>query len=103
MVEIMRHLVFSAIAQIILLFCALGPARGAVPYPVNSSDPVSIAFAFVTTYYDYWSRDAGSALAYFDSAYGSLIDFYGKPIGHGSLIGAKRRYLERWPIRLYTV
>jgi hypothetical protein len=41
-------------------------------------------------------------LSYFDKTYAPRVNFYGKVIDHQPLIGEKRKYVERWPERVYV-
>lgn len=61
------------------------------------------ALAFVASYHDAWSRGNVEALTFLEKAYGDTVDFYGKPTSKSVVIGEKRKFATRWPVRAYSV
>ncbi|MNK97959.1 hypothetical protein D3C87_1183100 [compost metagenome] len=61
------------------------------------------ALAFVASYHDAWSRGNVEALTFLEKAYGDTVDFYGKPTPKSVVIGEKRKFAARWPVRAYSV
>ncbi|WP_262568854.1 hypothetical protein [Agrobacterium tumefaciens] len=61
------------------------------------------ASVFVTAYHDAWSRRNAEALAFMDNAYAETVDFYGRTTPKAAVIGEKRNFANRWPVRAYSV
>ena len=61
------------------------------------------ASVFVTAYHDAWSRRNAEALAFMDKAYAETVDFYGRATPKAAVIGEKRNFANRWPVRAYSV
>ncbi|MDL2406171.1 hypothetical protein PY650_10920 [Rhizobium calliandrae] len=60
------------------------------------------ASAFISAYYDAWSRGNADAVAFMEKAYGDTVDFYGKATPKVEVVTAKRDFATRWPIRAYS-
>ena len=84
-----------------------GSATVAVPTvpAAQSKSPTNgeKALAFVTRYYDEWSKINPTALAYLDQAYSDVVDFYGTQTARTVVMTGKREFAARWPIRAYSV
>jgi hypothetical protein len=91
------------------------PERAASPgaAPTNVPPPTNAEFAaltteqkalvFVTAYHSAWSRGNAEALTFMEGAYADTVDFYGKPTPKAVVIGEKRDFASRWPIRAYSI
>jgi hypothetical protein len=62
-----------------------------------------IARSFVTEYFAQWSQSNAVALSYASSAYSESVVYYGKIVTNDRIIGEKRQFAARWPIRRYSV
>ncbi len=60
------------------------------------------ARAFISAYYNAWSRGNADAVAFMEKAYGDTVDFYGKATPKVEVVTAKRDFATRWPIRAYS-
>lgn len=61
------------------------------------------ALAYVSSYYEAWSRGNAEALVFMDRAYSETIDFYGKPKSRVYVVDEKVKFVMRWPVRAYNV
>ncbi len=76
--------------------------------PSASSSPavpslVQAATEFLARYYGTWSQPNDVALGYVQSLYADLVDFYGASTPRQTILDMKRKFLERWPERQYSV
>ncbi|WP_275782648.1 hypothetical protein [Pararhizobium gei] len=61
------------------------------------------ALAFAVAYHDAWSSGNATALQFMERAYGSVVEFYGKPIPKADVVEDKRKFARRWPTRAYSL
>jgi len=61
------------------------------------------ALAYVSSYYEAWSRGNAEALVFMDRAYSETINFYGKPKTRVYVVDEKVKFVMRWPVRAYNV
>jgi hypothetical protein len=84
-----------------------GAAPTTVPPSANAEfAPLTIeqrALVFVTAYYSAWSHGNAEAVVFMEEAYADTVDFYGKPTPKAVVIGEKRDFASRWPIRAYSI
>lgn len=71
--------------------------------PAVALTPGDRALAFMAQYHEAWSRPTSQALAFMETAYSDMISFYGKTTAKSDVIGDKRRFADRWPLRAYSV
>ena len=57
----------------------------------------------MTDFMAQWSSDNDTALAFVARYYGERPTIYGTPMQHDKLVAFKRSFLERWPVRAYSV
>src|SRR5262245_14946668 len=86
---------------------ASAPRRPAPPpsLPATVADG-ALARAAMEVANEYWARWSGrddAALGYFATAYAGEVEFFGKPLRRDRVIDEKRRFMKRWPERIYTV
>jgi uncharacterized caspase-like protein len=82
------------------------PARNrpaSTPELFDTNSAAKEAVTFANTYFSQWSRSNEVALPYLEHVYGEQITFYGKQITREALMEVKRKFVERWPVRVYTV
>ena len=81
------------------------PARPAIvePSPATRTASRQQALDFIGEYFDRWSDLDARAMDYVEGLYGDTVDFYGKPTSPQTIIDMKQQFIERWPIRVYTV
>lgn len=81
----------------------------ASPHVAHSPDgstlatPEQKAATFVTSYHDAWSRGNFEALTFMDKAYAETVNFYGKATAKAEVLGEKKNFANRWPVRAYSV
>lgn len=79
---------------------AQGQPLGIEPQTVITDE--AIAVALYDRYLDAWSRPNDEALAYMESVYPDVVDFYDDEITKVDLISKKKEFAQRWPIRTYS-
>jgi hypothetical protein len=60
------------------------------------------AAATLAWYLRSWSGQNDQALMWLERAYGESIDYYGKLTAKPVVMGEKKRFAERWPLRTYV-
>lgn len=73
----------------------------AVEPPKMTNEQKAIAFAI--EYHNAWSMGKTMALQFMDKAYGSVVDFYGKPVAKALVVADKKNFALRWPTRAYDI
>lgn len=73
------------------------------PAPTTSLTLEQAARHFVDLYFGRWSENNATAMAYVDGLYADQVDFYGSVTPRQTIVDLKRKFVERWPDRLYTV
>jgi hypothetical protein len=58
---------------------------------------------FLETYFGRWSENNVTAMGHFEGLYADQVTFYGRTVSKQAIIDIKRKFVERWPDRLYTV
>jgi hypothetical protein len=61
------------------------------------------AQSFLASYFGRWSEPNTTAMAYVQGIYAERVEFYGAPTGRETILDQKRKFLERWPERQYSV
>jgi hypothetical protein len=61
------------------------------------------AIAFAQDYFAHWSEANDQAIGYFSGTYAPTVVFYGTSINRADLMKQKLAYVERWPLRIYTL
>jgi hypothetical protein len=81
------------------------PLRPAIVEPSLATRTASRqqALDFIGEYFDHWSDLDARALDYVEGLYGDTVDFYGKPTSPQTIVDMKQQFIERWPIRVYTM
>ena len=82
------------------------PPPAYVPSPPTNGSAQALedhAKNFMTDFMAQWSADNGTALAFVAQHYGERPIIYGTPMQHDKLVAFKRSFLERWPVREYSV
>lgn len=77
-----------------------------LPPPSAPGTPKALeerAKAFMTDFMAQWSADNAVALSFVEQYYGQHPIIYGTPMQHDNLVAFKRSFLERWPVRTYSV
>lgn len=89
----------------VFVAASLGAARRGQPLPAAPNEPTAPEGMAVMLYDEYlaaWSSPNAEAMAYMDSRYGAVIDFYGSELSRTALIAEKLAFAERWPDRRYS-
>jgi hypothetical protein len=61
------------------------------------------SIAFVTRYFETWSKPNAEALAFAESIYPTHLNYYGRLVDVASVMDQKRAFVERWPSRTYKI
>lgn len=61
------------------------------------------AVATAARFFDTWSADNRTALAFLQAAYDDQINYFGAVTARGSILQEKERFAARWPQRRYTI
>lgn len=61
------------------------------------------ALEFIGGYFDHWSDLDSRAMEFIEELYADTVDFYGKQTDRRAIIDMKQKFVERWPIRVYTI
>jgi hypothetical protein len=75
------------------------PAR----WPATNTALKQRAGAFIGEYFDHWSDLDARAKDYIQDLYAESVDFYGKTTPRRTIVDMKQQFIERWPIRVYTL
>ena len=77
------------------------------PVPARRPAPnVSLkqqAETFIAEHFDHWSDMDPRALSYTKTLYADSVDFFGKATSRQSIVDMKKQFIERWPLRVYTL
>jgi hypothetical protein len=74
------------------------------PIAVPAAQPLEqLAQRFAFDYFGKWSAGNTTSMTYVANVYADLVDFYGAPTSRQTIIDLKRKFVERWPQRIYTV
>lgn len=73
------------------------------PSTPTHATPEQKAAAFITSYHDAWSSGNFEALTFMDKAYAETVNFYGKATAKAEVLGEKKSFANRWPVRAYSV
>ena len=65
--------------------------------------PETAAARYADFFFAHWSESNEAALRFFEHVYSPSINFRGTPISRAEVMDEKRRYVERWPTRVYLV
>ena len=76
---------------------------GAPSKPTSFTASRQQAVEFIGEYFDHWSDRDSRAMDYVTGLYADTVDFYGKQASPRIIIDANQKFIERWPIRVYTV
>ena len=61
------------------------------------------AQGFLADYFGRWSEPNPAAMAYVQGLYADRVDFYGGATPRQTILDLKRKFIERWPQRRYSV
>lgn len=70
---------------------------------VNTITTEDKALAFVSSYYEAWSRGNAEALTFMDRVYSETVNFYGKTKTRIFVVDEKVKFVMRWPVRAYNM
>jgi hypothetical protein len=76
---------------------------GGRPPPATRTVSRQKAMEFIGGYFDHWSDLDSRAMEFIEDLYADSVDFYGKPTTRPAIVDVKQKFVERWPIRVYTV
>ena len=89
----LRH---TQLAAALLLVGAAAPAGA---QGTREERAVELSAAYIRT----WTSDGASALQQVRATYAPQVRFYGRVLNHEQLRAEKRRFLDRWPVRRYSL
>ena len=90
-----------ASAAVLAVISAMSPA---VAQPrVGVAEMQARSAEIARNYLANWSADGPVAMASVPNLYGSQVRFYGRNLSYAGLEAEKRRAIERWPVRSYTL
>lgn len=83
-------------------------APSVTPSPPPIAAPVTPALEqsarrFLSLYFGNWSANNTTSMAYVTNIYADTVDFYGAETPRQTIIDLKRKFVERWPERIYAV